>query len=93
MVLLVHYLSNMGRAEKLLARMRDNPKGDWRIEDFKNVARALEVEWNHEGTSHVVFRSPDGAHVSVPAKRPIKPVYVKLFIALIHKVEKHRENP
>lgn len=82
----------MGRIEKVLARMRANPRADWRIEDFKRVSQSLEIDWDHDGTSHVVFRSPDGAHVSVPAHKPIKSIYVKKFLALVHRVEKNHEN-
>lgn len=82
----------MGRIEKVLARMRANPRADWRIEDFKRVAHSLEIDWDHDGTSHVVFRSPDGVHVSVPAHKPIKSIYVKKFLALVHRVEKNHEN-
>jgi len=73
--------------------MRANPKNDWRIEDFKAIAGALKVDWDHEGTSHAIFRASDGARVSVPAHKPIKPVYVKKFLALVDRQEKHHENP
>jgi hypothetical protein len=82
----------MGRIEKALAHMRANPKGDWQIGDFKKIARSLKIDWDHDGTSHVVFRSPDGTHVSVPAHKPIKPVYVKKFLSLVEKMEENREN-
>ena len=71
----------MGRIEKVLARMRANPRGDWRIEDFKRVAQSMEIDWDHDGT-----------HVSVPAHKPIKSIYVKKFLALVHRVEKNHEN-
>jgi hypothetical protein len=39
------------------------------------------------GGSHVIFSAPGVREiVSVPAKRPIKPVYVKQFVALIDAV-------
>ena len=69
-------------AEKTLARMRANPR-DWRIEDLKMVARRHGVSWRQPGTSHVTFRAPDGGKVTVPARKPIKPVYVRQFVALI----------
>jgi hypothetical protein len=69
-------------AEKTLAQMRANP-GDWRIEDLKTVARRHGVSWRQPGTSHVTFRAPDGGKVTVPARKPIKPVYVRQFVALI----------
>ncbi len=68
--------------DKTLARMRNNPR-DWRIDDLKAVARRHSVEWRQPGTSHVTFRAPDGRKITVPAHKPIKPVYVRHFIALI----------
>jgi predicted RNA binding protein YcfA (HicA-like mRNA interferase family) len=72
----------MSRRDKKLAQMARNPCGDWRIEDLQSVADSHGVEWVHDGGSHVVFRDKDGAHLTVPARRPIKPVYIKQFVAL-----------
>jgi hypothetical protein len=36
-----------------------------------------------EGASHCVFVRADGQTLPVPAHRPIKPVYVKKFVALV----------
>jgi predicted RNA binding protein YcfA (HicA-like mRNA interferase family) len=72
----------MTSADKTLARMRDNPR-DWRIADLQAVAKRHGMNWEQAGTSHVTFRAPDGGKVTVPARKPIKPVYVRLFIALI----------
>ena len=76
----------MTAAEKLLAKMRRNPLG-WRIEDLTGIADCLGVDWIHERTSHVVFRHPGKEHLSVPAARPIKPIYVKKFLQLVDKVK------
>jgi predicted RNA binding protein YcfA (HicA-like mRNA interferase family) len=81
----------MGRIDKRLQQMKGNPR-DWRIEEIQSVADALGIEWVHDGGSHVIFRSPYGAHVSIPAKRPIKPVYVTMFIQLVQQVESLRQN-
>ena len=58
----------------------------WRIEELQAVAEENSVEWRRPGRggSHVIF-SATGVReiVSVPAKRPIKPVYVKQFVSLI----------
>jgi predicted RNA binding protein YcfA (HicA-like mRNA interferase family) len=74
----------MSKQDKKLTQMENNPCG-WRIEDLQSVAGAYGVEWIHNDGSHVVFRGKDGAHLTVPARRPIKPVYIKHFIALIKK--------
>jgi hypothetical protein len=70
---------------KILQKMRKNPTG-WRIEDLHAIARENRVEWRRPGRggSHVIFSAPSVREiVSVPAKRPIKPIYIKQFLALI----------
>lgn len=56
----------------------------WRIDDCKTLANHYGIEWVHDGSSHCVF---DFGEVSlcVPAKRPIKPIYIKQFVLLIEK--------
>ena len=72
----------MGKAEKILQQMQKNPL-DWRIESLKTVADAHQIEWRQRGTSHVVFVRADGRTLPVPAHRPIKPIYIKKFIAFV----------
>ncbi len=78
----MQYHSVMGKAEKILERMRNNPH-DWRIDDLKTVAQAFAIEWRQRGTSHVVFVRSDGATLPVPARRPIKPIYIKKFVTFV----------
>ncbi len=50
------------------------------------VAEKNALEWRRPGRggSHVIFSTPGVREiVSVPAKRPIKPIYIKHFLALI----------
>jgi hypothetical protein len=75
-------------ADKTLQKMRKNRMG-WRIEELQAVAERNFVEWRSPGRggSHVIFSAPGVREiVSVPAKRPIKPVYIKQFVALIDAV-------
>ncbi len=72
----------MAKVDKLFAKMRNNPR-DWRIDSLKTVARAHGIEWRQPGTSHVTFRHHSGAKLTVPAHRPIKPIYIKKFIRLV----------
>jgi len=75
----------MTAATKILGRMRNNPAG-WRIEDLKTVADRFNIEYRQPGTSQVPFRHPSGAKLTVPARRPIKQLYVKKFLGLIDEV-------
>jgi hypothetical protein len=46
------------------------------------VARQYGIVWRQDGTSHCFFVRADGKTLSVPAHRPIKPVYIKKFVVL-----------
>lgn len=72
----------MSKADKTLERMSANPR-DWRVEELKSVADAHGVAYRQPGTSHVTFRHPSGAKLTVPAHKPIAPEYVKKFVRLI----------
>ena len=75
----------MANAAKILDRMRNNPR-DWRIEDLKVVANRYGVPCRQRGTSPAVFIHPVAGLVSVPCARPIKPVFVRQFVALIDRL-------
>ena len=62
--------------------MKANPL-DWRIESLQTVAEAYGLVWRRPGGSHVVFRHPAGGMLTVPARRPIKPVYIRKFVRLV----------
>lgn len=73
----------MTSASKLLEKMRHHPQ-DWRIEQLENVAKEYKINIRKSGGSHVIFDHPKWVELlSVPARRPIKPIYVKKFISLI----------
>lgn len=74
----------MNKRTKLLEAMRNNPRGDWRIDDLLSVSRQLGIEVRNDGGSHHVFSFPGIALAPcVPAHRPIKPVYVRQFLELV----------
>lgn len=72
----------MSTAAKLLASMRRNPL-DWTIGELQTVARHNNIDWRHQKSSHCVFVREDGRTLSVPAHRPIKPIYVHKFVELV----------
>ena len=81
----MRYHLNVSAAGETLRKMRGNQAG-WRIEDLQAIADGNGVEWRRPGRggSHVIFSAPRVREiVSVPAKRPIKPVYIRQFLALI----------
>ena len=72
----------MTQLEKLLEKMKNNPK-DWNIDQLKKLAVRYSIEWRQNGTSHVQFVRQDGITLTVPAHRPIKPIYILKFLDLI----------
>ncbi|MDN5864121.1 MAG: type II toxin-antitoxin system HicA family toxin [Gammaproteobacteria bacterium] len=73
----------MSKAEKLLRKMRAN-RIDWRIETLEIIAQRYGIEVRKTGGSHFVFMHPDSElAITVPFKRPIKPVYITRFLALL----------
>ena len=76
----------MVRAAKTLDAMRANPR-DWRIGELEAVASAFGLRCRKPGGSHVVFEHPAAIEaLSVPARRPIKPIYVQRFVRLVDAV-------
>ena len=81
----------MTRAEKLLARMRNSPR-DWSIEDLKSLASRYDIDWRQPGTSHVTFSHPGLPPLTVPAHKPIKPIYIMRFLALLDTLEERHDD-
>ncbi len=72
----------MNTATKLIQAMQQNPR-DWRVEQLQTVARQHGLAYRHDGGSHCYFIRADGQSLSVPAHRPVKPIYVKKFLVLV----------
>ena len=90
----MRYHSDVPSGASLLQEMRKHQAG-WRIEDLQIVAAQHFVEWRRprRGGSHVIFSAPGVREiVSVPAKRPIKPIYSKQFVALIDAAKDMRKR-
>jgi hypothetical protein len=79
----------VGNAKKILAKMRNNPR-DWHIEDLKVLAHHFGIPFRQHGTSHVGFEFPAGT-LPVPAKRPIKAVYIRQFLSQVESVQNTEE--
>lgn len=81
----------MVSADKKLDAMRANPKADWCIEDFETIAKAYDMRVRKSGGSHAVFsHSGSAAHITVPARRPIKPRYVREFVAMVDEIREEQ---
>jgi hypothetical protein len=81
----------MGTNDKQLEQMRNNPR-DWRIDSLIAMAAKYGIEVRNHGGSHHIFSFPGiELALSVPAHRPIKPVYIKRFVGLVDQIR--RINP
>jgi len=54
---------------------------------LETVAAAAGVNVRKSGGSHVIFEHPAVAEaLSVPARRPIKPIYIKRFVQFMDSI-------
>ena len=75
----------------VIRRMRNNPRG-WSIADLKALATRFGIDWRQPGTSHVTFSYPGTQPLTVPARKPVKPIYVARFLELLERIgEGHGE--
>ena len=78
----------MAKLDKLIDAMRGNPAGDWSIDDIRRLCDGL--GWRclpPSGGSHWKVVAPRSeAILTVPARRPIKPIYIRKLIALMDEV-------
>ena len=77
----------MANAAKILRKMRNNPR-DWRMDDLRALANHYEIEHDQPGTSHVTFRHVKAGRLTVPADRPVQPVYVRRFVDSVKEEKK-----
>ncbi len=73
----------MSKIDKQLEKMRNNPK-DWQIAELEFIAERFGITVRKGKGSHVTFSHPLLPEiVTVPAHKPIKPIYVKRFLLII----------
>ena len=76
----------MRKIDKIIQKMTANPK-DWRIRNLENIAEHYHLNVRKSSGSHVVFGHKNSdIVVTVPAHKPIKPVYIKQFLTLVESV-------
>ena len=78
-----------GKSGSRLERMRRNPAGDWTIADVEAICREYGVTCraSRAGSSHYKVAHPALAtKLTIPLKRPIKPVYIKQLVSFIDTV-------
>lgn len=74
----------------VLESMRRNPAGDWQIRDVEAVCREFGLSFRFGKGSHAHLRHPAAREIlTVPAHRPIKPVYTR---KLVHYIDTYGGN-
>jgi hypothetical protein len=75
----------MGQGKKRLAQMRNNPKGDWKIDDIGVICReyGLMLEKPYRDSHWTVFNEATGEIMTIPSHGRIKPVYIRQFVKLV----------
>ena len=77
-------------ASDLLDRMRRNPVGDWNISDVETLCREHGLLFRFGKGSHAHAKHPAARELlTIPARRPIKPVYIR---KLVRYIETYGEN-
>jgi hypothetical protein len=77
----------------LLARMRANPAGDWTIKDVASVCseNGLTCSPPSGGGSHYKVTHPEiYAILTVPARKPIKAVYIRKLVTMITQLNRSK---
>jgi len=80
----------MGKAADLLDDMRRNPAGNWTIADVRKVCEQYGCDClSPTRGSHWKVAAPGRSEVlTVPARRPIKPVYIRKLVAILEGIER-----
>ena len=78
-----------------LGRMRANPAGDWTISDIEVVCREYDIRVSPPsgGGSHYKVSHPWSRDIlTVPGRRPIKPVYIRKLVRFVDAVTGARSD-
>jgi len=69
----------------LLERMRRNPAADWRIQqDVESLCLEFGLSFRFGKGSHANLHHPSAREIlTIPARRPIKPVYIRKLVRYI----------
>ena len=76
-------------SDKLIKSMRANPR-DWKIGDIERACRIYGIACTAPSRgSHFKLQHPRISGIlTVPARKPIKPIYIRLLLEMIDELEK-----
>ncbi len=69
----------------LLEQMRRNPRGNWTIDHVQKLCteHGIELEAPSSGSHYKAISPLLPGHQTVPARRPIKPPYIRSLVSMI----------
>jgi predicted RNA binding protein YcfA (HicA-like mRNA interferase family) len=79
-------MGDAGMSPALADRMRANPRGNWKIADVEAVFRDYGITCSppRGGGSHYKVSHPSQRDIlTIPARRPLKPIYIRKLIRFI----------
>lgn len=78
------------RRDRLLEKMRNNPRDDWRITDVEKLANryGFSISRPKGGGSHITLRHNSGCKLTIPVHLSIKPVYIQRLVKMIDQLER-----
>jgi hypothetical protein len=82
------------RRRDLLTRMRANPR-DWAISHVERLCQihGLRCTPPSGGGSHYTVRAPGMAIIlTIPARRPIKPIYIRNLVRFVERWQEERKG-
>lgn len=80
----------MGRGEKRLEEMRSNPAGDWQVDDVRVVCREFGIGLRAPRSGGSQYKVTHPSHrdiLTIPARRPIKAVYIRRLVQFVDAVK------
>lgn len=82
----------MANADKLLGAMRANPR-DWQIGDVRTLCARFGIACDapRKGSHYKVKHSSVPEILTIPANRPIKPVYIRELVKFVDLVRGAQE--
>lgn len=73
--------------------MTANPKGDWTIDDVQALCEAWGISFRRGSGSHcTVSHATQPEILTIPANRPIKPIYIRRLVAFVVRVSEGKQN-
>ncbi|PZT48186.1 hypothetical protein B6S12_05035 [Helicobacter valdiviensis] len=76
----------MSKKDKLIKDLENNSK-DVRFETLKKLLLECGYSAYNNGSSHFQFRKEGCEIITIPYKRPVKPIYVKMVLKAIKEQE------